>query len=97
MITKKDMRREIRRILVEEKFEPMTGLGGDEYIGVYLGSYMNLDPCGRFHHAFSPNGMTKKCERYWENLESVAIEFNCWIEPSDGDPTDIFLCKIREG
>jgi hypothetical protein len=95
MATKKDIRREMKRILVEEKFEPMTDMEGAEYECYCLGSFMDLDPCGRFHCTISPNGITKRCERYWDNMESVASELGCWIEPGEGDPTDIFLCRHK--
>ncbi len=28
----------------------------DNYLMNFLGSYMSLDPCGKFHHFLSPNG-----------------------------------------
>ena len=59
----------------------------------YLGDYMSLDPCGKYHHFLSPNGVTKKCEKYWNDLNEIAEKLGCWIESSEDDPTDIFLVK----
>ena len=67
-----------------------------EYYSYYLGSYMNLDPCGRYHHVFSPNNITEKCEDFWENLEFAAEDIGGWIESGESDPTDIFYCLPNE-
>jgi hypothetical protein len=66
-----------------------------DYWSNFLGSYMSLDPCGKYHHFLSPNGVTKKCNQFWENLDRAASELNCWIESGEGDPCDIFLCKLK--
>ncbi len=63
---------------------------------VFLGTYMALDPCGRYHSAFSPNSITKECETFWDTMEDIAGELNCWIETGEGDPCDLFLCKEIE-
>jgi hypothetical protein len=59
---------------------------------IYLGSYLDLDPCGKYHHALSPNGLTRKCEEFWENLEAAAEELGGWIEAGEGDPLDTYFC-----
>ena len=58
----------------------------------YLGSYLSLDPCGKYHHILSLNGVTKRCERFWTNLEECAEELNAWIESGEGNGLDVFLC-----
>lgn len=58
---------------------------------VYLGCYMDLDPCGRYHHFLSPNGATRRCEAFWERLNDTAEELGGWIEAGEGDPTDIYF------
>jgi hypothetical protein len=63
------------------------------YMSVYLGSFLDLDPCGRYHHVLSPNGIQKRCERFWDNLELCANELDCWIESGESDGLDIFLCR----
>jgi hypothetical protein len=65
----------------------------NKYLSQYIGSFMSLDPCGKYHNILSPNNATLRCERFWENLDSVASELNLWIESGEGDPTDIFLCR----
>lgn len=64
-----------------------------KYQTIYLGSFMYLDPCGKYHHILSPNGIKVRCERFWENLDDIAENMGMWIESGEGDPTDIFLCK----
>jgi len=67
---------------------------GDGKLSTYLGTVQSLDPCGKYHHLLSPNGMEPEdnCERYWSNLESAAESLNAWIENGDGDPCDVYLC-----
>ena len=62
------------------------------YKSVYLGSFLDLDPCGRYHHVLSPNGITKRCERFWYNLEECAEELGCWLHSGEGDALDVFMC-----
>lgn len=62
------------------------------FFSVYLGSYMSLDPCGRYHHILSPNGVTKNCAQFWDSLEKIADLLGGWIEGGEGDPTDIYFC-----
>ena len=93
-MTKKEIKREMKRILEEDTFEECSDMFDDgRYESMYLGSYMSLDPCGRYHHIISPHGATSKCARYWENLETCAEELGAWIESGEGDPTDIYLCR----
>jgi len=87
-MTRREIRKTLARILREEKFSPVEG-----YECIYLGSFTDLDPCGRFHHILSPNGITKRCIRFWDNLEECAQELGCWIEAGEWDGTDIFLCR----
>lgn len=86
-----------------EDFEP-TMLNGkvlfessimedDQYQINYLGTFMSLDPCGKYHHVLSPNGITKRCENFWNNIEKACNKLGLWIEPGEGDFCDIFLCK----
>lgn len=77
--------------------DTMTFVSPEEYDGdgkfvEYLGSVMALDPCGRYHHCLSPNGVTDRCERYWEALERAADRLGGWIENGEGDPCDVFFC-----
>lgn len=64
---------------------------GRKFKSVYLGSFMKLDPCGRYHHMHSPNGITKRCEQFWESLEKVAEDLHGAISSGEGDPTDIYF------
>lgn len=68
----------------------------DNYDITFLGTYMYLDPCGRYHHILSPNGVTKKCISFWERLEKACDSLNMWLEEGEGDPCDIFICKQKQ-
>ena len=70
-----------------EEFETMEG----NVRGIFLGSFMSLDPCGRYHHFLSPNGLTEECEEFWETLHEAANEADGWIGDSDGDACDVFF------
>ena len=74
--------------------ETPTMEGEDLIYSVYLGSFMFLDPCGRYHHCISPNGLTNRCINYWESLDKAADRLSGWIESGEGDPTDIYFCKL---
>ena len=65
----------------------------DNYQMNYLGSYMSLDPCGKFHHFLSPNGITTRCERYWGNMDKACNNLGMWLESGEGDGCDVYLCK----
>ena len=89
--------------LTPEDFEPYEINGKIIFEGAdpeenyqmnFLGSYMSLDPCGKYHHSLSPNGVTKKCANYWNNMEKACNELDMWLEPGEGDGCDIFLCKL---
>lgn len=91
-------KREIKAWLQDEAWnmESTTDMEGNRIKSTYLGSVMSLDPCGRYHHAISPNGITSRCARFWENLETVASDLGGWTESGEGDPTDIYFCMPDE-
>ena len=63
---------------------------------VGLGYTFSLDPCGKHHCMLSPNGITKKCERYWDNLYKVAEELDCWIDTSEAEGAWLILYQYRD-
>jgi len=87
-------KREIKKTLkaLKPEMETTTDYEGNEYKSIYIGSYMSLDPCGRYHHIISPNGVTGKCVAFWERLDKAATELGGWIDCGEGDPTDIYFC-----
>lgn len=88
----KSINEDLSDIIVNASFEILDTDNGT-YESCYLGSWMSLDPCGRYHHFISPNGITKKCEIFWKVLDEVASKLGCWIDNGEFDPTDIYLCK----
>jgi hypothetical protein len=94
----REIKRELRRIKNDShNWEKAEGWeDGEEYMANFLGTFMQLDPCGRYHHPLSPNGITKRCSRYWENMEKAAQSLGMWLQEGEGDPCDIYLCKPIE-
>jgi hypothetical protein len=91
-MNKREVKRYLKSIMPE--MDEVENLYEDEgiYKSIYLGSFMSLDPCGKYHHILSPNGVTSRCEAFWQRLENAASELNGWIETGEGDPTDIYFC-----
>ena len=63
---------------------------------IFLGTVFALDPCGRYHHMLSPNGATRKCERFWESLERQLERRGMWLSSGEGDPCDQFAGQSRD-
>lgn len=97
-ITKDEMVSELKAMIPHMEISENTDSpGSDEsYRSIYLGTVFSLDPCGKYHHALSPNGATEDCETYWETLEEAANELGGWIESGEGDPCDQFFCLPAE-
>lgn len=92
-------KKEIKQMLVVSipDMELVDSIDGDEkYWTVFIGTYMMLDPCGRYHHPLSPNGVTKRCIHFWETLEKIATDLGGWIESGEGDPCDTFFCVTQD-
>jgi hypothetical protein len=97
----KTIKTELLRIKNDPKNWEITDSEGctmdeGQYMSNYLGTYMSLDPCGKYHHFLSPNGVTKKCEQFWSSMDKAAQSLDMWIQSGEGDPCDIFLCKNIE-
>lgn len=65
-------------------------------LSFFWGKWMNLDPCGRYHHFLSPNGVKPECEAYWTDLDEAMddVNFDGCVHVGDGDPTDIFIIRV---
>lgn len=87
-MTKREMTKMFKEVIKKNEGERTE----DETFSVYLGSFMSIDPCGRYHHILSENGITNKCELFWERLDDAASLAGGYIESGEGDPTDIFFC-----
>lgn len=59
---------------------------------VYLGNFIELDPCNKYHDIFSLNGITKRCEKFWNNINIIINDLNCWMESDD---LNLFLYQTR--
>jgi len=89
-MNQEEIRRFLRESMKDGSIVDVT-VEGRTFKSVWLGSFMSLDPCGRYHSVVSPNGITKRCERFWESLEKVAEELHGTISTGEGDPTDIYF------
>lgn len=89
MLTLKKMEMELKKLI--PKMEITEDEEGNAIKSIYLGSYMSLDPCGKYHHFLSENGATDECDTYWENLDKAASNLNGCIVSGEGDPTDIYF------
>ncbi len=94
MISVKEMETELKLLI--PKMETIEDMEGNNVMSIYLGSFMSLDPCGKYHHFISENGITQECEEYWENLDKAADNLGGWITSGEGDPTDIFFEKSTD-
>ena len=97
--------REARMLLtaVPENAEPPNQYGdvavyqdddGNVMASLYIGSFMAVDPCGRYHHLLSPNGISRPCVSFWGAVERWSDRLGISIESGDGDPTDIFAVRV---
>ena len=90
-MTRREIKRELKNLI--PKMEETEDYRGEEnYRCIYLGSYLSLDPCGKYHHLLSPNGVTKRCKKFWDNLNECAEELGGWIQNGEGDGLDTFFC-----
>lgn len=85
------MKAQLRQIM-KNQYPEIVENGDSTYNTVYLGSFLSLDPCGRYHHVLSNNGLTRKCENFWARLERATNEIGAWIESGEGNALDVFLC-----
>lgn len=90
-MNKRAMVKELKQTMAAHGQTVPARHGEGAYQTVYLGASFNLDPCGRHHEILSPNGVTSRCERYWERLEAAAKAAGGWISGSDGDGCDVFF------
>jgi len=89
MLNVKEMEEELKKYM--PNMEKVENMDGEKILSQYLGSYMSMDPCGKYHHCLSPNDVGEECIQYWENLEKAADNLGGWITSGEGDPTDIFF------
>lgn len=86
---KEELEIELKKLI--PKMDITENEEGSMMKSIYLGSYMNLDPCGKYHHCLSTNEVTDECSKYWENLNEVAENLGGYINTGEGDPTDIYF------
>jgi len=72
---------------------------GNLYGCSYLGTIPCLFPSGKYYMPWCSNFTENDAEMdaaFQETLESVAGEYNGWIESGEGDPLDLFFMRSIE-
>lgn len=80
--------------LVESMFDE-----GEFYLADYIGSVMAVYPSGKYYMPWCSNFTWKDAAQdycFAEGIESILDDTSYWIESGEGDPTDLFLCKLPE-
>jgi hypothetical protein len=70
----------------------------EPYYAQYVGTVFNMTPSGKYYMPFASSNISVKeaaIDEFWrEEFEIVLEEEGCWNEGGQGDPCDIFICKI---
>lgn len=61
---------------------------------LYLGRVYNFDPCGKYHHLLSPNGVQKRCIFAWEEFEQAIEKLGMATVSNEGDPTELYATYV---
>jgi len=93
---KAELKRVIKKAEKEGSFYRYVNENGDDSESIFLGDFMSLDPCGKYHCVIVPNEPTKRCERFWNNFHKVAEELGGYITSSEGDFCDVMFERIIE-
>lgn len=93
--------KEVRELVNKEDWKSADECRPDadsdtEVRGVFVGTVFALDPCGRYHHMLSPNGVTRRCEQFWESLDRQLDKRGLSLECGP-DPCDYFAYEYRTG
>ena len=83
-------KQDIRNMLEDAKRDmDLIEWEGKPYLRVLLGTWMDFDPCGRYHSPLSQNNPQKRCEMFWKLFNEVAEEMGGWLSDSEGDFCDV--------
>ena len=73
---------------------------GDTTGSSFLGSVFSIMPSGKYWTFWACSNVDQKemmkDTAFNEALELVANEHGYWIEAGEGDPCDLFICKLME-
>ncbi len=92
---KKNITDMIKRVMAEPH-EVIPGTeDGQIFKSWYLGTYTNLDPCGKYHSFLYENGMSEKCTLFWQEIEESCVALGVTLETGE-DPVDVYIVKEEE-
>ena len=82
------------------KNNPCESFDGDTYGSEYLGNIPDIYPSGKYWLFFASSNVDReeqiKDTSFSEALETVASEFDMWLESSEGDACDLYVCCSLE-
>lgn len=70
-----------------------------KYLCSYLGSIMDVFPSGKFYMPWTTNQTVRDIwqdRAFGEALEDVLEGYGIWVESGEGDPTELFICTLKE-
>ena len=89
---------EIERLL--EETEPFVfNEYGDVVRAVYLGTVFQLTPSGKYYTFWTSNLTQEDVEadtEWWERVEAEAEKRGLFFTSGEGDPCDIYICRIED-
>lgn len=75
-----------------------TNENGDLECRAFLGTVFDMYPSGKYHTVWAQTNITLleyiKDGAYSEALDTAAALYGGWIESGEGDPCDLFFCRI---
>jgi hypothetical protein len=70
----------------------------EPYYAIYVGTVFDMTPSGKYYLPFASSNVSVKevaIDEFWDDeLEKMLSEENCWSESGEGNPCDIFICKV---
>ena len=87
--------------LVGDDWEEMETWEEDEtYLGQYIGTVFSLCPSGKYYTPFANSNVdimeATKDMYFYETLERLLNDKEYWLQSGEGDPCDLFVCKIKQ-
>ena len=72
----------------------------EPYYSEFVGSVFSITPSGKYYMPFASSNVSVKeaaIDEFWnEEFQKILEEEGCWDEGGEGDPCDMFICKIAE-
>lgn len=89
------MIREYESVKSDKEYLKSDYCDDDQYICVYYGDILYLNPSGKFYTFWTTNQTDEDVDQdtlFWEEVESILSEKGLWVESGEGDACDIMIC-----